>query len=120
MPARRATRNGNLARRFYHLPAVRRYVIAAATEIPALARKFPTVAASVRLIHRQRTKDQPCPRGITGAVGVLNWEAFPSRRLWGGAAAVSKPLGPPQSARDACCVWPPATGPTKPAGETAV
>jgi len=111
----------NLARRLDHPPTIRRWGTGAATEILAVVvRKSPPVAASVRLIHRQRTKDQPCPRGITGAVGVLNWEAFPSRRLWGGAAAVSKPLGPPQSARDACCVWPPATGPTKPAGETAV
>jgi len=73
----------NLARRLDHPPTIRRWGTGAATEILAVVvRKSPPVAASVRLIHRQRTKDQPCPRGITGAVGVLNWEAFPSRRLW--------------------------------------
>jgi hypothetical protein len=71
-------RNGNLARRFYHLPAIRRYVIAAATEILAVARKFPTVAATERLIHRQKIKKISLPaRGISLAVGWLEREGFP-------------------------------------------
>jgi len=50
----------------------------AATEIRAVARKFPKLAASVRLIHRQKTRkiSRP-PAGISLAVGLLEREGFP-------------------------------------------
>jgi len=70
-------RNGNHERRFYHLPAIRRYVIATATEILAVAGKSPTVAARVRLIHRKKPRNQPTGRGIRLAVGVIAREGFP-------------------------------------------